>query len=239
MKLSLQSVAGDPWNRLKVYLVLRIADQESSKVKRADMLVDLAVERLAADPAMAFDLCELALRVNPGSRDLENRIRGLLSPWLPAPKPSAGKEPASSVQTLGAAQPRRPSAEPPATAAAAPSATAAPSAVSDALKEIHELQMKRREVVASIRDKLQQQGVSGYVLQVLKTKGVSAAVLQESEGFQPNWIGMVQFIDYLRTKGSVSRPVVNDILEELEQTLLFIEPQNPALAKLKELRSTG
>lgn len=235
MKLSLQSIAEDPWNRLKVYMVLRMAGEESSFVRRADLLVDLAFERLSGDPAMAFDLCELAIRINPESKDLENRIRGLLSPWLlPRPQPKRARQAAAAVPAVGAVQPSRTLEESVLAAAHPPSSDA-----SKDLQELHELQKKRREIVASIRKKLQQLGIDGFVLQVLKNKGVSADILKESEGFQPNWIGMVQFIDYLRTKGLVSRPVVNDSLEELEQTLLFIEPESLVLAKLKELRSSG
>jgi hypothetical protein len=225
VKSSLQAIARDPWNRLKVGLFLRLAADEPSKIRRAELLVDLAVERLSVDPAMAFDLFELALRLNPGSSSLEDRIRAVLSPWLP----SHGRMGRGQAQesTLDHAM------------ASVRVDTSTGVSTADAGGGFDAIERKRREVAAAIRANIERLGVSVYVVQVMKKNGVSGQVLEESEGFQSNWIGMVQFIDYLRTKGSLPQSRVNEILDELEQTLLLVEPQSSALSKLRDLRTSA
>ena len=195
-----RSLAQDPWNKLKLYLCLRVIERIPSPGKRARLLVELANVRKAFDPAVALDLAEAAIRTAPTDAAVQAQIDSMIKPWLP----KFGAKP-----------------------------------VEDAPLEIRNLLDQRQAMVAQIKAQLGKSGVDGYVCQLLKSQAVPENLIAESVGFQTNWTGMVQFIDYLKTKKGLTESQYADILDDMEQTLVLIEPQNPAVERLRALRGAN
>ncbi len=244
MEKSLNTLSHDPWNKLKVYVALRLIEQEKSEEDRARLLLHLARERKGVDPQMTLDLCEAALRTCPKSPRIGNQVEQLIADWVPRPssaaaaKPQKGKEKAGVLRTV--LRPKKKKEAFPDTVESSDERSPVPAKAKQAAPQrsaLAELQAQRKEMVAKTKASLKSHGIDGFTQELLASKGITKAVSSEIEGFQPNWIGMVQFVDYLQSKGALSVTQFVDIIEELEQVLLLVDPKNSALERLKQMRA--
>lgn len=226
MEKLLSSIRSDPWNKLNTYIALQIIAEERSELVQAQLLLNLAHARRAVDPFFAVDLCEAAIRICPQAQGIVSGCQDFLRTYRLEEK---------NTQTQPAA--KADSREPLQHQAHIKSETETrdESFGLGANGGILNLQAKKREMVTQLRKSIETMGVPGYVTQLLMARGVSQEIANEVEGFQANWIGMIQFLDFLHAKGTLNKATLIEVGEEIEQTLFLIEPKHAALERLRKL----
>ena len=200
MEKSFRALARDPWNRLKVYVCLRMIESEESDGERARQLVALARARRAMDPVLGVLLCEAALRASPRDDAVLEGVRTFLTDVDP--------------QAVGT---RKAEAE------------------ERARREAEE--RARREAEESLRAEIRNIGYPAYLRRLFVARAVPEASLAMMQGFQPGLLGMVQFLEFLKLKGSVPESVWHAVRSEFEQAVRLVDPADSNLEALVDLGS--
>lgn len=96
---------------------------------------------------------------------------------------------------------------------------------------------QRRALHEAVRQLIAKQGVDGYFRQLAEAHGVGDEVLSGFQGYQPSWHGIIQFLELLKLKNTIPAEIWVSIRNELEATLAELEPDHPALGRIRLLVS--
>jgi hypothetical protein len=95
----------------------------------------------------------------------------------------------------------------------------------------------RREAEESLRAEIRNIGYPAYLRRLFVARAVPEASLAMMQGFQPGLLGMVQFLEFLKLKGSVPESVWHAVRSEFEQAVRLVDPADSNLEALVDLGS--
>ncbi len=232
MEKSFRALARDPWNRLKVYVCLRMIESEESDGERARQLVALARARRAMDPVLGVLLCEAALRASPRDDAVLEGVRTFLTDVDPQ---AVGTRKAEAEERARREAEERAHREAEERARREAEERARREAEERARREAEE--RARREAEESLRAEIRNIGYPAYLRRLFVARAVPEASLAMMQGFQPGLLGMVQFLEFLKLKGSVPESVWHAVRSEFEQAVRLVDPADSNLEALVDLGS--